>query len=333
MSIFQKHRDARPLVLAMGAATLVHALLLFLSTRSGPRASAPLDADATLVEVALLEATTESALEAPREQGATSVEEDRSSEPTTPARAERAERAEAQAATPTSNHSPSTEAPSQAVVEVPGSAAPVMLFAPPPTALGIAGSGPNPFAGSAGSTGPAGPAGSAERPVPGSFHSAAPDAPTAAEMKRAVEKSMKDAMRAQDVAAGLGPEGPVLKALQDATYGGLAPEHGSATFLAVVDASGSVIDLRLVASDGAEAGWSDTRERAMKALKGKKLSLRGGGGAELRIAVVSDVRLPSGNTPGAPVRPGLTSGMFDVTDISAKPRRIVRARLVSISSL
>ncbi len=325
MSFFPQNRDTRPIVLAMGAATLVHALLLFVSTRSTPRAGAALDADASVVEVALLEAPTESALEAPVEQGATYVVGDRSPQATTPARAE------ARVPTPAANASPSTDAPSQAaVVEALGSAAPVMLFAPPPGGLGIAGTGPNPFAGTAG---PAGQAGSAERPAPGSFHSAAPDAPTAAEMKRAVETSMKDAIRARDVAAGLGPEGPVLSALQDATYGGLAPEHGSATFVAVVDASGSVSDLRLVASDGAEAGWSDTRERAMKALKGKKLSLRGGGGAELRIAVVSDVRLPSGNTPGAPIRPGLTSGMFDVTDISAKPRRIVRARLVSISSL
>ena len=324
MSVFPQNRDTRPIVLALGAATLVHALLLFVSTRSAPRAGAALDADGSVVEVALLEAPTESALEAPLEQGATYVVGDRSPQATTPARAE------ARVPTPAANPSPSTDAPSQAVVEALGSAAPVMLFAPPPSALGIAGTGPNPFAGSAGSSGQAR---SAERPVPGSFHSAAPDAPTAAEMKRTVETSMKDAIRARDVAAGLGPEGPVLSALQDATYGGLAPEHGSATFLAVIDASGSVSDLRLVASDGAEAGWSDTRERAMKALKGKKLSLRGGGGAELRIAVVSDVRLPSGNTPGAPIRPGLTSGMFDVTDISAKPRRIVRARLVSISSL
>ncbi|MDF2697462.1 MAG: hypothetical protein K0S65_5845 [Labilithrix sp.] len=324
MSLFHQNREARPIVLAMGAATLVHALLLFLSTRSGPRASAALDANASVVEVALLEATTESAIEVPREQGATSVVEDRSSHGTRPARAE------ARAAAPAANESPSTDAPSQAVVEAPGSAAPVMLFTPPPSALGIAGSGPNPFAGSSGSSGLAA---SAERPVPGKFHSAAPDAPTTAEAKRAVEKSMKDAMRAQDVAVGLGPEGPVLSALQDATYGGLAPDHGNAVFLAVVDASGTVVDLRLIASNGGEPGWSDTRERAMQALKGKKLSLRGGGGAELRIAVVSDVRLPSGNTPGAPIRSGLTSGTFDVTDISAKPRRIVSARLVSISSL
>jgi hypothetical protein len=326
MSILQQNREARPTILATGAATLVHAALLFLSTRSGPRASAPLDANANAseLEVALLETTTESAIEIPREEGATSVVEDRPSHGTAPARAE------ARAVTLAANERPSTDAPSQAIVEAPGSAAPVLLFTPPPSALGIAGSGPNPFAGSAGSSRSAG---SAERPVPGSFHSAAPDAPTAAEAKRAVEKSMKDAARAQDVAAGLGPEGPVLSALQDATYGGLAPDKGSAMFLAVVDASGSVLDLRLIASNGSEAGWSDARERAMQLLKGKKLSLRGGGGAELRIAVVSDVRLPSGNTPGAPIHPGLTSGSFDVTDISAKPRRIVRARLVSISSL
>jgi hypothetical protein len=203
-----------------------------------------------------------------------------------------------------------------------------MLVAPSLGAMGIAGAGPNPFA-----AGAAGAGGAAEpRPAQGEagFHSAAPDAPTTAEAKRAIEKSLKDGMRTQDVNAGLGPEGPVLRALRDATYGSLAPDRGTATFLAKVDEGGTVIDLHVISSTGGEQGWSDARERALHLLKGMKLALRGGGAAEMRIAVQSDMRLPSGNTTGIS---GVTSGMFDVTDLSAKARRIVHARLVSITSL
>ncbi|MDF2691663.1 MAG: hypothetical protein K0S65_46, partial [Labilithrix sp.] len=188
-------------------------------------------------------------------------------------------------------------------------------------------------------------------------HSAAPNAPTGAEAKRAVERSLKDAMRGRDTDLGLGPEGPILRALQDATYSGFAPERGGATFLAVVDTNGIVVDLRLLGSRGGR-GWEDTRARAARSLSGVKLALRGAKGTELTIEIESDVRLPSGAKPDAPpVSPTLTEshvvlpenapsdgttsgvvqtytlGVFDLADIKAKPRRIVHARLVRLSEL
>jgi hypothetical protein len=185
--------------------------------------------------------------------------------------------------------------------------------------------------------------------------SASPAPPTAAEAKRAVEDSLAAAKNARDTDVGLGPEGPVLSALEGATYGSTAPERGGASFLVVVDASGSVTGLRLQSSRGGESGWLDVRDRAARALAGKRLALRGGKGAELTIAVESDVGLPSGAAPSKPVIPTLehsriarsehapeggtadvvksyTVARFDLADVKARPVQIVHARLVAISS-
>ncbi|HVH41284.1 MAG TPA: hypothetical protein VM925_03045, partial [Labilithrix sp.] len=187
-----------------------------------------------------------------------------------------------------------------------------------------------------------------ERPVPPR---------SIADSQRAVNRSLKESMQAR-IDKGIGPEGPVLHALHDATYGGFAPLVGSATFLAIVDANGLVVDLRLVRSHprgkDADHGWEETRERAAEALATKKLALRGAGGAELRIEVESDLRFPSGRRATSfPVQPtfsqsridlpqslpnaGLpgdstvsyTIGTFDLTDLGATPRRVVHTRLVA----
>ncbi|MBX3189632.1 MAG: hypothetical protein KF819_21580 [Labilithrix sp.] len=235
------------------------------------------------------------------------------------------------------------EAPVETSAPSIGSSAPVMLFAPSPAgsadlrldSLAIGASAERSRASSTG------------------FRSAAPEAPTPAEAKRSVEHSLRQGAAGRDAELGLGPEGPVLTAIRDAARGGLAPERGNATFLAVVDGSGVVVSLRLVASTGGEAGWVDARDRAARALAAAKLTLRGAGkGAELKIYVESDVLLPSGSN--APVRPTLeeskvvinpnvpgggtsdvvqtyTLSRFDLADVGAKPKRVVHARLVSMS--
>ncbi|MBX3215830.1 MAG: hypothetical protein KF850_27575, partial [Labilithrix sp.] len=131
-----------------------------------------------------------------------------------------------------------------------GSAAPIALVYPLSPSLGLAGSGPNPFAGAGAREGAPG---DKRRP------SATPEAPTASEAKRRAEQALKDGVRARDVDLGLGPEGPVLRALEDATYADVAPERGGATFLAVVDARGLVVDLRLLSSTGPPRDWAGTR--------------------------------------------------------------------------
>ncbi len=184
--------------------------------------------------------------------------------------------------------------------------------------------------------------------------SSAPEAPSASESKVAVERSLSAAARARDVELGLGPEGPVLKALEEAATSGLAPMRGVATLLAVVNADGAVVDVRLLSSSGDAGAWSDARRRAVAALRKEKLSLRGAKGAELTIRLESDIRLPSGaSVPVTPVFEGsqvrvtenaptgglptvvktVTIARFDVADINARPRRVVHARLLSLKAL
>lgn len=178
--------------------------------------------------------------------------------------------------------------------------------------------------------------------------------------KRA-EQAMKDALRARDQRIGLGLEGPVVHALEDATHAGFAPDRGNATFLAVIDERGLVIDLKVISSTASGAngarGWEDVRQRAVRSLATAKIDMRGVKRAELKIAVESEVLLPSGNKPdgpkihndvkpnpiiiqsNAPPSPGNADAVaaaevaqFDVTDVGAKKQRVVHAKLVLITT-
>jgi len=154
----------------------------------------------------------------------------------------------------------------------------------------------------------------------------------------------------------------VLTALEAATHAGFSPDRGTATFVAVIDERGVVIDLKLLSSTtsskAGERGWEDVRQRAVRTLASAKIDMRGVKRAELQIAVESTVKLPSGNDPKAPPiqptmkksvtkietnAPGSPGGSdvvqtatvaeFDVTDIGARASRVVHAKLVSIKTL
>ncbi|MBX3231788.1 MAG: hypothetical protein KIT84_44345 [Labilithrix sp.] len=156
-------------------------------------------------------------------------------------------------------------------------------------------------------------------------------APPPADAKRR-DDTLAAALRAQDVAKGLGPEGPVIRALEEATLASAAPIKGGATFRAIVDAAGIVTDLRLVAWRGERNGWDDARERAAVALAATKLNLRGAQGAELHIQVDSDLKLPSGASADG-LSQKKTVFSLDPSDVGARPMRIVHARLESFELL
>lgn len=183
----------------------------------------------------------------------------------------------------------------------------------------------------------------------GSAPASSVDAFYVPENKRA-EQSVKDALRAHDQSVGLGVEGPVLHALEDATHAGFAPDHGTATFMAVIDEHGLVIDLKVLGTH--DRGWDDVRARAVKSLATAKIDLRGVKRAELKIEVTSDIKMASGSDPkkkvvptGKPqatpiitAAPGSPSGadtvqtyevaQFDETDLAGKPQKVVHAKLV-----
>jgi hypothetical protein len=149
---------------------------------------------------------------------------------------------------------------------------------------------------------------------------------------RRKDYSLNNALRAQDAAKGLGPDGPVLRALEEETRTSLAPVRGNATFRAIVDATGTVTGLRVLDSTGDTQGWDDARQRAFAALQKKKLDVRGTNGALIDIHVESDLRFPSGAKSRVEVTGPLSLG-GDLADIGAKPQRVVHARLSNYTPL
>jgi hypothetical protein len=123
-----------------------------------------------------------------------------------------------------------------------------------------------------------------------------------AETQRAVDRTLRDAAREREAALGLGPEGPVLSALADATSRSVAPVRGRAVFVATSDASGEVVSIELHDAEGGRPGWADAARIALAGLRGKKLRVAPGTTrAVMKIEVVSAWKLPSGQEPGADV--------------------------------
>lgn len=125
---------------------------------------------------------------------------------------------------------------------------------------------------------------------------------TRAEAKRAVETALREPARQRERELGLGPEGPVLQALGEATSASSAPVKGRAVFRAVADGTGSIARIEVVECDGGRPGWANAAELARRALQGKKLRMPSSATlAEMRIEVSSDWKMPSGHDPGTDV--------------------------------
>lgn len=178
---------------------------------------------------------------------------------------------------------------------------------------------------------------------------------TVADGKQRVEQSLRDAVAERDTSLGLGPEGPAVKALSEATRETATPVRSKALFVITANAEGIVMDVRL-GSTGSDVRWGEVRTLAAEKLRNTRLAMRGAKAVELRIEVASDVTLPSGSAPGTVVSKGDLSphpvetpaianprggtegdvwmtyevGKFDVADLGATPQRTVHARLVGV---
>lgn len=276
-------------------AITVHAAGLFALSRVPIRVAMP-PSPAENVEIDMV-AEPEGSAAAPEQAPATAPGEQASSPPKI---ASVTRTLDERSTTTSSSEGPVTEPPPEATHD-----GPVTLpsFTGTTTNLGLGAAGQNPF-------------------LPKSEA-----AVTLAETKRSVDRAMKDPGREREMSLGLGPEGPVLTALEEATSRSTAPVRGKAIFVAIADQNG-VFQIELHDAIGSRAGWDDARNIALAALKGKKLRLPPGATrAVMRIEVKSDWKLPSGHDPNPeitvlhiPVKKGETKESAKVTILDPIPK-------------
>lgn len=186
-----------------------------------------------------------------------------------------------------------------------------------------------------------------DRPEPGAARAA-----KAARLKRRLDRSLAQGLVNRDVELGLGSSGPVLRALEAATYASAAPVNGSASFILVIDSEGKLVSGVLANASGDREAWARVARQAVQALAQRKLKVPRGKSVQLSVEVTSHLELPSGADPdvelsfqGAPLKKGggPRSTKLDITlfpfptatvygdpaDIGARPRRMVRAHVVS----
>lgn len=152
-----------------------------------------------------------------------------------------------------------------------------------------------------------------------------------------IARSLRGTGLERDRQLGLGPEGPALTALQGATNESIAPLRGRAHFIVRTGGDGMVLGIDLVDSEGG-TGWGDAGRIALESLRGKRFKVpTGARGMNMHVEVKSDMKLPNGqNAPvtgrlGQSDMPELT--MPDVSNIGAKPRRVIHARAVGTEVL
>jgi hypothetical protein len=256
-------------------------------------------------------------------------------------------------------------APSATVADVWGTAPPLAGVAASVTG---ARGGPNPFL-ARGALSDVPPRG-AQRDL--TLRRAGPRGASPAEAHQKLQAALRASARRRERELGLGPEGPVLHALGDATTASQAPVRGRAVFLAVADAKGMIVGVDVVECNGERPGWASAAALARFALKRIKLRMPSTArGAEMRIEVMSDWKLPSLHDPGvdssvfsigvgagegaqstkvavldvlptvhmAEITKGLTlpvpkvagdafAADGDLADLSARPQRVVRTKLL-----
>jgi hypothetical protein len=120
-----------------------------------------------------------------------------------------------------------------------------------------------------------------------------------------LSQSMRQLAQEHDRRVGLGADGPVAVALQKATYRGIVPLDGRATFEVVV-VGNYLSSITLVpASSETDRVWNDVAKAALADLAGRRIRTpEGSRGVVLHIQVISRAPLPSGHDPGLEISVG-----------------------------
>ena len=162
-----------------------------------------------------------------------------------------------------------------------------------------------------------------------------------------IRRSMQDALREGDHAMGLDVGGPLVAVAEDMVRPSDTPVDSHAVFEIVVDGAGNVTGVTLVGANAGRPSWERVASKLAVALRSKKLTMRGHGGAVVTLSVDSRWTMPSGGRAGHPVSPPtsvdpvtgepcgvassgcVASTGFDITDLATRPGRQVHARVVT----
>jgi hypothetical protein len=164
-----------------------------------------------------------------------------------------------------------------------------------------------------------------------------------------------DELRAGDQERGLGASGPLVSAAHEAASPSIAPDVGEALLDVVTDSEGKVVDVSVAGASGERSVWSDFAHEVARQMGSKRLKVPPGArGVHTRIRVRAARVLPSGGSPsvsagvvdpeGCTGDQGLSrkcfdgpirqvGGRFDLSDVGAKPRRVVHVRVEEESPL
>jgi hypothetical protein len=121
----------------------------------------------------------------------------------------------------------------------------------------------------------------------------------AAASGRKLEQSIETALARRDQQLGLGPEGPVVAAVETLVMQSTTAPNSEATLFVRTDAEGKVVhtELRVASSDGPE--WERIARELARTLGDKRMRVpRGSHGVSFQLKVTSKEQLPSGAAPG-----------------------------------
>ncbi len=114
-----------------------------------------------------------------------------------------------------------------------------------------------------------------------------------------IARSLAEGAAQREASIGLGPQGPVIGALEAIATAAPGPMNGRAVFAATIDSSGKLLGIDVVDVGEQHAAWLAVARRAESSLAKRKLRKPAGGRAvRLTIEVVAREQLPSGADPG-----------------------------------
>jgi hypothetical protein len=145
---------------------------------------------------------------------------------------------------------------------------------------------------------------------------------------REAGEAMRTALHDRDVGLGLGGGGPVVRALEEAVSTSTAPNDSHAVLVAIANASGTVTEVNVESASGDPASFRAIAEDVLARLRNQKVRVpEGSRGLSVRVDVASSVGRPSGGGTGFDARNFAASS--DISDVGARPRRIVHAHILA----